>query len=65
MIEQQTSLLHEADNLERFAKNFEATSSVAFPKPIRPFVNANVLVETYEEGLKLNEARLTTQLILS
>lgn len=46
----QVDLNIEADNLERFAENFEDVDSVRFPKPIRSMTKPYLLVETFEEG---------------
>ncbi len=44
----QIDLRFEAQNIERFQKNFKGLQDVKFPTPLRPFVTRTVLVETYE-----------------
>nr|XP_051691071.1 uncharacterized aarF domain-containing protein kinase 2 isoform X2 [Oryctolagus cuniculus] len=44
----QIDLRYEAQNLERFQRNFRNVTSVKFPTPLRPFVTRDVMVETYE-----------------
>ncbi len=44
----QIDLRFEAQNIERFQKNFKGLQHVKFPTPLRPFVTRTVLVETYE-----------------
>nr|XP_006820386.1 PREDICTED: uncharacterized aarF domain-containing protein kinase 2-like [Saccoglossus kowalevskii] len=50
LLTRQIDLRYEAKNLERFNVNFSDVSCVKFPKPIRPYVRKDVMVETYEEG---------------
>ncbi|XP_072040037.1 uncharacterized aarF domain-containing protein kinase 2-like isoform X2 [Amphiura filiformis] len=50
MMKNQIDLVVEAENLDRFNKNFSNVSCVKFPRPIWPFVTHDILVETYEEG---------------
>lgn len=55
----QLNLQQEAKNLETFRKNFrnsdEHKSPIYFPKPVRPFVSENVLVETFSDGVLCTE----------
>ncbi len=44
----QIDLRFEAQNIEKFQKNFKDLQYVKFPTPLRPFVTRAVLVETYE-----------------
>ncbi len=44
----QIDLVVEAENLDRFNKNFSKVSCVKFPRPVWPFVTHDILVETYE-----------------
>lgn len=44
----QIDLRFEAQNIEKFQKNFKDLEYVKFPTPLRPFVTRTVLVETYE-----------------
>lgn len=45
----------EARNLMRFGQNFEGDPNVTFPKVIDNMTTDNVLVETFERGMSLNE----------
>lgn len=47
---EQLDLSHEAHNLEQFNANFTGFGGVLFPRPIAPFFNDEILVETYEVG---------------
>jgi len=55
LIGKQMDLRHEAANLERFAANFGSWDDIFFPRPVRPLVSREVLVETYEHGIPLRE----------
>ncbi len=55
LLQNQLDLRREADNLERFAANFEGNKHVDFPQPIRPLVSSGVLVETLQPGEPLSE----------
>ncbi|KAI8507659.1 putative aarF domain-containing protein kinase 2 [Branchiostoma belcheri] len=50
LIMSQIDLRHEAANLERFKESFADIDAIRFPKPIRPYVRRDILVETFEEG---------------
>ncbi|XP_071787407.1 uncharacterized aarF domain-containing protein kinase 2-like [Asterias amurensis] len=50
LMKKQIDLRIEANNLDRFVENFADVSYIRFPRPLRPFVSRDVLVETYEEG---------------
>ncbi|XP_066286238.1 uncharacterized aarF domain-containing protein kinase 2-like isoform X2 [Branchiostoma lanceolatum] len=50
LIMSQIDLRHEAANLERFKEYFADIDAIRFPKPIRPYVRRDILVETFEEG---------------
>ncbi|XP_022086453.1 uncharacterized aarF domain-containing protein kinase 2-like [Acanthaster planci] len=50
LMKNQIDLRIEANNLDIFVENFSDISCVRFPRPLRPFVSRDVLVETYEEG---------------
>lgn len=47
----QIDLRFEAQNIEKFQKNFKDLEYVKFPTPLRPFVTRSVLVETYEVNM--------------
>ncbi|KAM3140208.1 hypothetical protein pb186bvf_007761 [Paramecium bursaria] len=49
----QTDLRLEGRNLKVFNEKFENNPQVIFPKPIEPYIAANVLTETYEQGIPL------------
>ncbi|XP_076332459.1 putative aarF domain-containing protein kinase 2 isoform X3 [Tachypleus tridentatus] len=51
----QIDLQHEANILEKFNENFKDSSAVYFPRPIRPFVSRDILVETWEEGQPISD----------
>ncbi|KTG38828.1 hypothetical protein cypCar_00013408 [Cyprinus carpio] len=71
-------LRFEAQNIEKFQKNFKDLQYVKFPTPLRPFVTRTVMVETYEEsepistylssdvpeGIKQRIARMGVDLLL-
>nr|XP_055049146.1 uncharacterized aarF domain-containing protein kinase 2 [Misgurnus anguillicaudatus] len=50
LMTKQIDLRFEAQNIEKFQKNFRDLEYVKFPTPLRPFVTRTVLVETYEES---------------
>lgn len=50
----QINLSHEAEMLEKFASNFKKHEMVHFPKPLYPFVNQEMLLETWEEGIPIS-----------
>ncbi|XP_051975981.1 uncharacterized aarF domain-containing protein kinase 2 [Xyrauchen texanus] len=50
LMTKQIDLRFEAQNIEKFQKNFKDLKYVKFPTPLRPFVTRTVLVETYEES---------------
>lgn len=50
----QVDLLHEAQMLEVFHKNFKTVENVHFPKPIWPFISSEILIETWEEGVPIS-----------
>lgn len=49
-LKEQLDLSVEASHLEQFNANFRSWTNVAFPRPLRPFVAPDVLVESFEEG---------------
>ena len=51
----QIDLAVEAANLERFRANFAGVHTVRFPKPLRLLCRPEVLVETFEQGIHINE----------
>ncbi|XP_016358463.1 uncharacterized aarF domain-containing protein kinase 2 [Sinocyclocheilus anshuiensis] len=78
LMTKQIDLRFEAQNIEKFQKNFKDLQYVKFPTPLRPFVTRTVLVETYEEsepiskylssdvpeGIKQRIARMGVDLLL-
>lgn len=50
LMTKQIDLRFEAQNMEKFQKNFKDLEYVKFPTPLRPFVTRSVLVETFEES---------------
>ncbi|XP_038063313.1 uncharacterized aarF domain-containing protein kinase 2-like [Patiria miniata] len=50
LMKNQIDLRVEANNLDVFVENFNDISYIRFPRPLRPFVSRDVLIETYEEG---------------
>ncbi|XP_070553879.1 uncharacterized aarF domain-containing protein kinase 2-like [Ptychodera flava] len=50
LLKKQIDLRVEAKNLDRFNQNFQDVPCIKFPKPIRPYVKRDVMVETFEEG---------------
>ncbi|XP_072170888.1 uncharacterized aarF domain-containing protein kinase 2-like [Diadema setosum] len=50
LMKNQVDLKVEAENLQKFHRNFSDVPYVKTPQPIWPFVTDQVLVETYEEG---------------
>jgi len=53
------NLKREAIALERFNFNFVANPNVRFPRPMRPFVHRDVLVEMWEESDNLEHYLMT------
>ena len=53
----QTDLRVEAANVERFILNFRNDHDIHFPTPIRPWVRAKVMVETFEPGFTIDDYR--------
>uniref|UniRef100_A0A8C1YL30 AarF domain containing kinase 2 n=1 Tax=Cyprinus carpio TaxID=7962 RepID=A0A8C1YL30_CYPCA len=78
LMTRQIDLRFEAQNIEKFQKNFKDLQYVKFPTPLRPFVTRTVMVETYEEsepistylssdvpeGIKQRIARMGVDLLL-
>ncbi|XP_077984265.1 putative aarF domain-containing protein kinase 2 [Glandiceps talaboti] len=50
LLKNQVDLRVEAKNLDIFNENFSEVSCIKFPKPIRPYVKKDIIVETFEEG---------------
>lgn len=50
LMEAQLDLRREAENLDRFHKDFEHDRNVVFPRPLHPWVTEHVLVEDFMEG---------------
>jgi aarF domain-containing kinase len=53
-MDRQNDLRLEAKHLLKFAHNFKDSPSITFPRPIPNYVEANALVETFEEGESIN-----------
>jgi len=54
MMNQQLDLNVEAENLERFERNFMyRRGAVSFPRPVRDYTSKEVLVEEFENALPL------------
>lgn len=53
-MDRQNDLRLEAKHMLKFAENFQDSPNVIFPRPIPGFVQANALVETFEEGKSIN-----------
>lgn len=51
----QVDMRVEARNLDRFSSDFQHTKDVRFPEVIRPWVRANVLIETFEPSMLLSD----------
>ena len=52
---EQLDLSMEAMHLERFRKNFIDDTYVTFPRPLYPFVEKDVLMETFEQGWPVDD----------
>lgn len=50
----QCDLRNEANNLEKFRKNFEGDKYISFPKPYTNYCTETVLVESFENGKLLS-----------
>jgi predicted unusual protein kinase regulating ubiquinone biosynthesis (AarF/ABC1/UbiB family) len=46
----------EADNIERIAKHFTASSRVVFPSPVRELSTKRVLTSSFVEGVKVSDS---------
>lgn len=55
------NLKREALSLERFNINFAADPHVRFPRPMRPFVKRDVMVEMWEESENIQHFLMTEQ----
>lgn len=55
IMDTQLNLLNEANNLNKFRKNFEKDQDVVFPFPYMNYCSENVLVESFEKGELLTE----------
>lgn len=53
LIQSQLDLVRECDNLQQFRYNFRDFVGVAFPQPAPSITTRDVLVETFEDGLPL------------
>lgn len=53
MMENQLDLRNEAANLDVFIEKFKKRPHVSFPKPLRPYVTKEVLVEKFEDGVPM------------
>ncbi|KAI8455161.1 atypical/ABC1/ABC1-C protein kinase [Phakopsora pachyrhizi] len=53
MMRSQIDLRLEAENLERFERNFMHRKTVGFPRPLKPYSTRNVLIEEFEDALPL------------
>lgn len=56
LLTSQTNLENERQNIERFARNFERSQSIHFPKTFAPTdCSTEVLLESFEDGLLLSD----------
>ena len=55
LLEQQLDLRKEASNLVKFSMNFKDNKDITFPTPLYPYVHENILIETFEDGLSMDE----------
>ncbi|KIM24111.1 hypothetical protein M408DRAFT_332002 [Serendipita vermifera MAFF 305830] len=54
MMNEQLDLRHEADNLDRFIKNFQKRrAAVSFPKPLMEYTSHDLLVEEFQYAVPL------------
>lgn len=54
MMNEQLDLRHEADNLDRFEKNFKnRRAAVSFPKPLMKYTSNDLLVEEFQYAVPL------------
>lgn len=58
----QLNFEREADNMDRFQYNFRNLPQVVFPTAIRTLTNADVLVETFEIGWKMEDVVVTKKM---
>lgn len=55
----QLNFEREADNMDQFQYNFRNIPQVVFPTALRSLTNADVLVETFELGWKMDDIAIT------
>jgi predicted unusual protein kinase regulating ubiquinone biosynthesis (AarF/ABC1/UbiB family) len=55
MLRRETDYLHEADCMQRMAKNFASDPGLAFPEPIAELTTRDVLTMTFMEGTKITK----------
>jgi ubiquinone biosynthesis protein len=53
LLRRETEYLHEANCMDRMAKNFADEPGVLFPKPLRELSSSDVLTMTFMEGVKI------------
>jgi aarF domain-containing kinase len=54
-MKEQINLRVEANNLTKFIHNFKNITNVEFPYPVKKYSHPLLLVETWEEGVPINE----------
>lgn len=57
LLRRETDYLHEADCMDRMAKNFVGEPNIVFPEPIRDRTTQDVLTMTFMEGLKITKLK--------
>lgn len=58
----QLNFEREADNMDRFQYNFRNIPQIVFPTALRSLTNADVLVETFEIGWKMEDVVVTKKM---
>lgn len=53
LLRRETDYLHEANCMERMAKNFAGDPDILFPKPVRELTTKDILTMTFMEGHKI------------
>ncbi|MEZ4311391.1 MAG: AarF/UbiB family protein [Polyangiaceae bacterium] len=53
LLRRETDYVHEAECMERMAKNFAGEPNIAFPEPVKELTTRDVLVMTFMNGTKI------------
>jgi predicted unusual protein kinase regulating ubiquinone biosynthesis (AarF/ABC1/UbiB family) len=53
LLQRETDYLHEAECMERMAKNFEGEKDILFPAVVHEWTNSDILTMSFMEGVKI------------